>query len=360
MEFDADELRNNIKTVDRMRFAAFMNFQANFQDLVMVVEDDNVANGRTGGNNQKTTRSVDKDSIVNPWAFHTKREQAIRKNVNDKTHEDYDENHEYFRKGAIGRRPKDVPKGSPFENNSIMPIMKKKFNDNKVQIILDMINEKDVFTSKQIKDKENQSYWSKKSPATKNLYINKIKKEYSKNKDIQGLSLVEEPIIQEPANTKTPSVAPTTEAPVGREITVDPSQMQQEEVKDEAVANVGTRLSRRRGRPPANEQETANAKSQKTEQTGTPKRNTRASAAKNVTHKDDNVTAESTEEGDQPEEDQPEEDASQRLQTGFDDEDNEDLYDDNWEIGFKYQIQVYIIYRKIFNFHFKFSRNFYK
>ena len=119
-------------------------------------------------------REIDlRNSVINPWAYHTAREQAIRNNVNDPNHPDYDERHEYFGRPAIGRRPRD--------DNSIMPIMRQRFTDNKVQMILDMINEQGPDT-----------YWSRKSPATKNSFIEKIKKEYPRNRQIAALKLVEE------------------------------------------------------------------------------------------------------------------------------------------------------------------------
>ena len=64
-------------------------------------------------------REIDlRNSVVNPWAYHTAREQAIRNNVNDPNHPDYDEKHEYFGRPAIARRPKDVPKVSRLILNS--------------------------------------------------------------------------------------------------------------------------------------------------------------------------------------------------------------------------------------------------
>ena len=113
--------------------------------------------------------TVNPDSVINPWAYLTAREQAIRNNVNDPNHPDYDERHEYFGRPAIARRPRDLPPNE-WENNSIMPIMRQRFTDNKEQIILDMINEQGPDT-----------YWSRKSASSKNAFIDKMKTEYPDN-----------------------------------------------------------------------------------------------------------------------------------------------------------------------------------
>ena len=292
MKLDTEELRKRIKNTDAIQYAAFLNYQNDFYNLMEVVEEDNVTNGRkkkTGGNKERE-RKVDKNSIINAWAFTTSCQQAIRTNVNDPTHADYNQRHKYFGKEAIGKRPDDVPKAG-WENPSIMPLMKKMFAENKEQIILDMINEKDVFTSD---NKDRKTYWSQKSITAKNSYIEKIKKEYPDNTRIQELQLLEEPINEEPTNN---TKAPTTAA-VG-EIVVDPST--EKKIKDQpANEERATRTSRRRPRdtsaPNAQEED---AKAPRTEQNTTPKRTTRASAAaKNPA--EDNVTAESTEEEDQP------------------------------------------------------------
>ena len=287
MELDSEELRKRIKNTDAIQFAAFVNFQQDFYNLYDVVSEGDVATGRKTGGKKQRGRDVDKNSLINPWAFHTAREQAIRTNVNDPQHTRYDKNHEYFGKSAIGRRPKDVPKDE-WENPSIMTLMKKKFDENKEQIILDMINEKDVFTSD---NKNPETYWSQKSITAKNSYIDKIKKKYPDNARIQELQPLEEPINEEPGNN---TKAPTTVADV--EIDEDTSQKPKREVQNE----VGIRSSRRRPRDPSapNAQE-EDPKVQRTGPNTTPKRRTRASAAA-TNPAEDNVTAESTEEEDQP------------------------------------------------------------
>lgn len=141
----------------------------------------------SGGGHRRFGLREHRDTLVNPWAYLTCREQAICKKVNDPDHPDYNEEHEYFGRSAIGRRPKDLPEEAEWENDSIMLMMKKKFNDNKEKIILDMINEEGPDT-----------YWKNKSPATKNSYIEKIKKEYPLNRQIAALKQVEEPIANPP------------------------------------------------------------------------------------------------------------------------------------------------------------------
>lgn len=68
-------------------------------------------------------RRSDASEIINPWAFHVIRENAIRKNVNDMQHPNYDETHVYFGKPVISRRPTDVTVDE-WEDDSIMSIMK--------------------------------------------------------------------------------------------------------------------------------------------------------------------------------------------------------------------------------------------
>ena len=290
-KIDFEELRNRLKNIDPIQLAASFHLQDNILNLIEVVEGDNVTNGRkkkTGGNKERE-RNVDKNLLINAWAFHTAREQAIRTNVNDKDHSDYNKDHDYFGKSAIGRRPKDVSPDE-WENNSIMPFMKQKYAENTEQIILDMINEQDVFTTSDNEDQK--TYWSQKSTTAKNSYIEKIKRKYPHNARIQALQPVEESINEEPTtNTK----APTTAA--DGEIAVDPSQqIKAQPVNEERAIRASRRRPRDTSAPNAQEED---AKAPRTEQNTTPKRTTRASAAaKNPA--EDNVTAESTEEEDQP------------------------------------------------------------
>ena len=125
-------------------------------------------------------RRIDRAEVINPWAFHTAREQAIRRNVNDPQHPGYDVNHEYFGRSAIDRRPRE------WGNNSIAPFMKQKYAENKELIILDMINEQDVFTSD---NEDPKTYWSQKSSTAKNSFIEKIKREYPDNETFAEIEL---------------------------------------------------------------------------------------------------------------------------------------------------------------------------
>lgn len=174
-QFNDLELRNMIfdrlNQLTRQQLIAILNF---LHEIIPLVH-------------RGPRRRIDRAEVVNPWVFHVAREQAIRRNVNDPQHPDYDENHEYFGRSAIDRRPRDVSPDE-WENNSIMPFMKQKFAENKEQIILDMINEQDVFTSD---NEDPTTYWSLKSSTAKNSYIEKIKREYPQNALIQALQPVE-------------------------------------------------------------------------------------------------------------------------------------------------------------------------
>ena len=181
-----------LKSIDHTALLAYVNFTNQMTNLMMVTEEDKPV---TRGNQKQRKRSTTKAKTVNPWQFHTKREQAIRTNVNDRNHPDFDKEHEYFGKDAIGRPPKDEDKNplkEGWENPSIQPLMRKIYNDNKQQIILDMIQEEDVYTLKEIADGKDKSYWSKKSPEAKNAFIRQIKETYPKNSDFKKLVEVDE------------------------------------------------------------------------------------------------------------------------------------------------------------------------
>ena len=296
--FPAEQAHANIKSAsNRLQGAALLNFKEELCNLFMFIEDQNVANGRkkTGGN-QKERRVVDDKSTINAWAFHTGREHDLRKRVNDPKHPDYDENHEYFGRPAIGRRPKGVPKDAAWENDSIMPLMQKKFNEEQEQIIIDMI-----------KEEGSNTYWNKKSPSAKNLFINKIKKKYARNKDIAALNLVEEPTVEEPTVEE-----PTVEEPTAEddEIRADPSQAHpvNNKVKSYVENHSRAQPAQRRGRRGKNadeeEQDERPAKAMRTATAKSPAKkipakspakktpNTRAKGK--VSADSDNVTAESS------------------------------------------------------------------
>lgn len=190
------------KSVDSATFiAATQLYQALENHIVLI---DAVNGKKDGGTTRGKKKKGEKKPSINVWAFHTRREHAIRAQVNDESNkETYDPKHEYFDKPAIGEK-KDG--NGNYENDSIMPMMRDKYENDYEQIALDMINEKDILT-----EKKPHSYWSKFSADLKNDFITKLKKDFPKNKQIKALQLVEDEELttdptqqakpEQPANT---------------------------------------------------------------------------------------------------------------------------------------------------------------
>lgn len=169
----------------------------------------NVANGnKPKGKRKKMQR---KDSVV-LQRFHVKREHAIRTNVNDKNRKGYNtkknKEHPYYGKLPFpkmenkfehymedGKRKykkifnpetqkeENVVKDGYVDEESIQPFISAKMDENRDQIIRDMIDEKDEYTSKDLSEVGQQQgknipYWRLRSAKAKNDYIHSLREEH--------------------------------------------------------------------------------------------------------------------------------------------------------------------------------------
>ena len=182
-------------------------FHRSMYNLVLHCASQNAANG----NNAERRQATRKDSVV-LQRFHVKREHAIRTNVNDKERKGYNSKknreHPYYGKRPFpkmenkfehsmedGKRkykkafnPKTgkeekVVKDGYVDEESIQPLISAKMDENRDQIIRDMIDEKDVYTSKDLSEVGQQQgknipYWRLRSAKAKNDYIQTLRAEH--------------------------------------------------------------------------------------------------------------------------------------------------------------------------------------